>query len=177
MTSNYYSLMINAYEDAAGSIDSPNCDFYPKRLDRDDINISDEFIYELNDGMFCHFHMAPHGINLVDSILKDLLEKFAEKEFVEFIPVMIKSKEYGDKQYFTVHFKKTYDVIDFVNSYCDPPGCVIRMCVDYNKVKNLHVFNSAQSPNIIVSTKVYKEIKKRKLNFGLSFGIIRCLNK
>ena len=109
--------------------------------------------------------------------MKDLLEKFAEKEFVEFIPVMIKSKEYGDKQYFTVHLKKTYDVIDFVNSYCDPPGCVIRMCVDYNKVKNLHVFNSAQSLNIIVSTKVYKEIKKRKLNFGLSFGIIRCLNK
>ena len=177
--------MINAYEDAVGSIDSPNCDFYPERSDRDDINISDEFIYELNDGMFCHFHMAPHGINLVDSILKDLLEKFAEKEFVEFIPVMIKSKEYGDKQYFTVHFKKTYDVIDFVNSYCDPPGCVIRMCVDYEKVKNLHVFNSGSYANgmffprndIIVSTKVYKEIKKRKLNFGLSFGIIRCLNK
>ena len=169
--------MINAYEDAVGSIDSPNCDFYPERLDRDDINISDEFIYELNDGMFCHFHMAPHGINLVDSILKDLLEKFAEKEFVEFIPVLVKSKEYGDRQYFIVHFKKTYDVIDFANSYCDPPGYVIRMCVDYNKVKNLHVFNSAQSLNIIVSTKVYKEIKKRKLNFGLSFGIIRCLNK
>ena len=90
---------------------------------------------------------------------------------------MIKSKEYGDKQYFTVHFKKTYDVIDFANSYCDPPGYVIRMCVDYEKVKNLHVFNYEQGYNIIVSTKVYKEIKKRKLNFGLSFGIIRCLNK
>lgn len=177
MTNNYYSLMLNAYEDSAGNIDSPDWDSCPEILNGEDANIDGEFIYELVDGRYCHYHRAPHCVNIVDDVLKDLLEEYTEKEFVEFIPVLVKSKEFGDRQYFIVHFKKTYDVIDFANSYCDPPGYVIRMCVDYEKVKNLHVFNYEQGYNIIVSTKVYKEIKKRKLNFGLSFGIIRCLNK
>ena len=177
MTNNYYSFIMNAYEKGAGDIGVQDSDSCPKVADGENVEICPEFSYELEDGEFCHYHLAPFCVNLVDEVLKNLLEEYAEKEFVEFIPVLVKSKEYGDRQYYIVHFKKTYDVIDFANSYCDPPGCVIRMCVDYNKVKNLHVFNSAQSLNIIVSTKVYKEIKKRKLNFGLSFGIIRCLNK
>lgn len=168
---------MNAYEKGAGDIGVQDSDSCPKVVDGENVEISPEFSYELEEGEFCHYHLAPFCVNLVDEVLKNLLEEYAEGQFIEFVPVPVKSKEYGDRQYFIVHFKKTYDVIDFANSYCDPPGYVIRMCVDYEKVKNLHVFNYEQGYNIIVSTKVYKEIKKRKLNFGLSFGIIRCLNK
>ena len=88
------------------------------------------------------------------------------------------SKEYGDKQYYIVHFKKIYDVIDEENTVYDSNGWIIKLRVDYAKVKNLHVFNSQPIINdLIVSTKLYKEIKKRKLNFGVTFGPIYCLNK
>lgn len=84
----------------------------------------------------------------------------------------------GTDSNYILHFKKIYDVIDEENSTYDPPGWIIRLRVDYSKVKNLHVFNSKPLANdLIVSTKVYKEIKKRKLNFGTSFGIHFCLNK
>ena len=176
---------MNAYEKDAGNIDVHDSSSSFRVVDGKDIEISPDFFYVLEDGKFCHYHLAPFCVNLVDGILKDLLEEYAEKEFVEFVPVLVKSKEYGDRQYYVMHFKKIYDVVDWENSDCNPPGSVIRLCVDYEKVKNLHVFNSGSYANgmffpandIIVSTKVYKEIKKRKLNFGLGFGIIRCLNK
>ena len=171
--------MINAYEDAVGSIDSPNCDFHPERLDRDDINISDEFIYELNDGMFCHFHMAPHGINLVDSILKDLLEKFAEKEFVEFIPVLVKSKEYGDREYYILHFTKIFDVIDKDSTiYVDGTDAIIKLALDYDKVKDLHLFNSQPSiSDVIISDEIRRQLKKEKLDEGIEFVPITCVKR
>lgn len=60
----------------------------------------------------------------------------------------------------------------------DGEECIIKLRVDYEKVKNLHVFNSQPLINdLIVSRKVYSEIKKRKLNFGISFGIVYCVNK
>ena len=73
----------------------------------------------------------------------------------------------------------SYDVIDEENTvFNDFTGSVIKLRVDYAKVKNLHVFNSQPIINdLIVSTKLYKEIKKRKLNFGVTFGPIYCLNK
>ena len=79
---------------------------------------------------------------LVNEELKELLEEYAEREFVEFIPITVKSKEYGDRQYYIVHFKKIYDVIDEENTvFNDFTGSVIKLRVDYAKVKNLHVFN------------------------------------
>ena len=39
MTNNYYSLMLNAYEDSAGNIDSPDWDSCPEILNGEDANI------------------------------------------------------------------------------------------------------------------------------------------
>lgn len=185
MTNNYYEFISNPYEKESGNIECKDAVSYPNINDGEEVNLNPDFFYELEDGEFCHYHIGPWGVNLVDDILKDLITEYAEGQFIEFVPVPVKSKEYGDRQYYIVHFKKIYDVVDWENSDCNPPGNVIRMCVDYEKVKNLHAFNSGSYANgmffprndIIVSTKIYKEIKKRKLNFGLSFGIIRCLNK
>ncbi|MDD7304478.1 MAG: hypothetical protein PUG76_08175 [Prevotellaceae bacterium] len=178
MTNNYYYFIPNGNVKEAGIITSPDRDKCPEILDAEEVKLNNDFIYELREGKYCPFDMGPHWVRLVDEELKELLEAYAEKEYTEFIPVMVRSKEYGDRQYYILHFKKIYDVIDKENSTYDPPGWIIKMCVDYAKVKNLHVFNSEPLINdLIVSTKVYKEIKKRKLNFGTSFGIHFCLNK
>ena len=178
MTNHYYRLLMNGYEKEAGIISSPDRSACPDIRDGEDVVFDKNFVYELQNGKFCPFDYAPHMVRLVDEDLKELLESYAEKEWVEFIPVMIHSKEYGDRQYYIVHFKKVYDVIDKENTVYGPFCSIIKLRVDYAKVKDLHVFNSRPRINDLnVSTKVYKEIKKRKLNFGMTFGIIHCLNK
>jgi len=178
MTNRFYLFMPNGYEREAGIISSPDWNVCPIIHDGDGFLHNTDFIYELKDGKFCHYQLGPWGINLVDDELKNILESYAEKEYIDFIPVMVRSKEYGDRQYNIVHFKKIYDVIDEENTVYGPAGNIIKLRVDYAKVKNLHVFNSQPIINdLIISTKVYKDIKKRKLNFGTSFGPIYCLNK
>ena len=47
--------------------------------------------------------------------------------------------------------------------------------LDYNKVKDLKVFNSQPAINdIIVSDEVRKSIKKNKLDLGLDFMPVYC---
>lgn len=178
MTNNYYKFIPNGYVKEAGLIFTPDWDKCPEIWDGEEVKLPNDFIYELQNGKYPPYNRGPHGVNLVNEELKELLETYAEKEYVEFIPVMVKSKEYGDRLYYIVHFKKIYDVIDEENTVYGPTGSVIKLRVDYVKVKNLHVFNSQPIiSDLIISTKVYKEIKKRKLNFGTYFGKIYCLNK
>jgi hypothetical protein len=179
MTDNYYEFLMNGEDKKAGNISSPNWDLCPNIRDAEEVVINNDFFCELQDGMYPSYDRGPHCVRLVNEELKELLEEYAEPEFTEFIPITVKSKEYGDRQYYIVHFKKIYDVIDEENTvFNDFTGSVIKLRVDYAKVKNLHVFNSQPIINdLIVSTKLYKEIKKRKLNFGVTFGPIYCLDK
>ena len=178
MTNNYYKFIPNGNEKEPGLIFTPDWDKCPEIWDGEEVKLPNDFIYELQNGKYPPYNRGPHGVNLVNEELKELLEAYAEKEYTEFIPVMVRSKEYGDRQYYILHFKKIYDVIDKENTVYTSVGTIIKLRVDYAKVKNLHVFNSKPLVNdLIVSTKVYKEIKKRKLNFGTSFGIHFCLNK
>ena len=178
MTNNYYKFIPNGNEKEAGIITSPDWDKCPEIRDAEEVKLNNDFIYELREGKYCPFDRGPHWVRLVDEELKELLEAYAEKEYTEFIPVMVKSQEYGDRQYYILNFKKIYDVIDEENTVYGCPDSIIKLRVDYAKVKDLHVFNCDLLINdLIVSTKVYKEIKKRKLNFGTGFGIIYCLNK
>lgn len=170
--------MLNGYEKEAGVISSPEINSCPKIVDGEECIIKEDFVYELQDGRYCSFDRAPNRVRVVDDDLKTLLESYAEKEYVEFIPVIIRSERYGDRQYYIMHFKKIYDVIDEENTVYCPENSIIKLRVDYKKVKDLHVFNSQPLINdLIVSRKVYSEIKRRKLNFGTSFGIIYSVNK
>jgi hypothetical protein len=52
---------------------------------------------------------------------------------------------------------------------------VIKLKLDYNKVKDLKVFNSQPAINdIIVSDEVRKSIRKNKLDLGLEFMPVYC---
>ncbi len=173
MSCRFYKVMPNAYEKEGGVVYSPDVNVCPHVYDGETVCIDKEFLYELKDGIFCPYFLGPWGSRLVDEDLRALLEEYAEKEYVEFLPVMIHSEQYGDRQYYIVHFTKIYDVIDKENTVYGPAGNIIKLRVDYNKVKDLHVFNSQPIiSDINISAKVYKEIKKRKLGLGTSFGHI-----
>lgn len=173
----YFRVMPNAYEEEGGDADSPDWGACPHVYDGEDVNIEMPFLYELKGGKYCPYLMGPWAVNLVDENLKPLLDEYVEKEYVEFFPVIVHSKEYGDRQYYIVHFTKIYDVIDKKHTVYGPGDSIIKVCLDYNKVKDLHVFNSQPIiGDINISAKVYKEIKKRKLGLGTSFIRIGCFN-
>lgn len=177
MNCRYFRVMPNAYEEKAGDADSPDWGACPHVYDGEDVERGKVFVYELKGGKYCPYLMGPWTVNLVDENLKTLLDEYVEKEYVEFFPVIVHSKEYGDRQYYIVHFTKIYDVIDKEHTVYGPGDSIIKVCLDYNKVKNLHVFNSQPIiSDINISAKVYKEIKKRKLGFGTSFIRIGCFN-
>lgn len=91
--------------------------------------------------------MCIGGANMVSEELKNVLESFIQpdNDDVEFLPV----KEN------TVYVPGT--------------DSIIKVRVDYNKVKELKIFNSQPVINdIIVSKEVYKAIKKDKLDSGLN---------
>lgn len=75
-----------------------------------------------------------------------------------------------------MHFKKIFNVIDTENTlYVEGTDSVLKLKLDYNKVKDLKVFNSQPAINdIIVSDDVRKSIKKNKLDLGLDFMPVYC---
>ena len=112
MNCRYFRVMPNAYEEKAGDADSPDWGACPHVYDGEDVERSKVFVYELKGGKYCPYLMGPWTVNLVDENLKTLLDEYVEKEYVEFFPVIVHSKEYGDRQYYIVHFTKIYDAID-----------------------------------------------------------------
>ena len=84
-------------------------------------------------------------------------------------------KELNDNPYI-MHFKKIFDVIDTENTiYVEGTDSVLKLKLDYNKVKDLKVFNSQPAINdIIVSDDIRKSIKKNKLDLGLDFMPVYC---
>jgi len=97
-------------------------------------------------------------------------------ENLEFLPVKAVSTEYGDRDFYIMHFKVIYDVIDTVKTiYVDGTDSILRLHLDEKKVKGLKVFNSQPAINdVIVAEDVCKLIKKQKLDLGLDFMPIYC---
>ena len=61
--------------------------------------------------------MCVGGANLVNKELKTLIESYTTPESeIEFLPIKAISKEYGNKTYYIIHFKKIHDVIDKENT-------------------------------------------------------------
>lgn len=136
--------------------------------------------FELRDGIYCDFmHCVGIG-KFVSEAMKELLSKYiSEEDEVVFIPVTVHSKDSGDREYFFMHYNKIKDSIDYENSTMNPEtNEVIKIAIDYNKVKGKEIF-VIPSPlnNLVVTNKVMREIIKSKLKFGISFFPIYCYNK
>lgn len=63
-----------------------------------------------------------------------------------------------------MHFKKIFDVIDRKKTiYVEGTDSILKLRLDYDKVKSLNIFNSQPVINdIIVSEQVKKSIKKKQ---------------
>ena len=83
---------------------------------------------------------------------------------VEYLPVPVKSRKYGDKTYYILHFKKIYDVMDKEHTvFVEGTDAVIKVALDAEKVKDLKIFNSQPAiSDVIVSEDVRRAIKKKK---------------
>lgn len=171
--------MIQGYDDECGVMYAPNDWPYPIALDGEEVKNYESLRLELKDGIYCSFHNCVGCANVIDEELKDLMEKYVDDETqVEFLPVKAYSAEYGEKQYYILHFLKIHDVIDVehtVYSDINDKSSVIKPAFSCEKVKNLHLFNSCPLVNdVYVSEKLYKAMKKNHLTKGISFLRIKC---
>lgn len=170
---------MNGYDEEGGVVYGPKERLKSIALDGEVVDSLETLRLELKDGKYCSFHSCVGNANIVDEEMKILLEKYIDSETdVEFLPVMVHSEEYGDKQYYILHFLKIHDVIDEEHSvYYDrnDKDSLIKPAFSIAKVKGHHLFNSRPYINDVnVSEQLYKEIKKNKLNLGISFQTIRC---
>jgi hypothetical protein len=182
MEDKYFRLIMNAYEKRKGTLYAPKEIRAGMIIDAEPVPTGwENFIFTLRDGMYGSYHMANVCANLVDDELKDIISKYITLDYpLEFLPVKAQSEEYGDKQYYIMHFKIIFDVLDLENSVYldldDGSKSLVKPCLSYEKVKGLNIFNSRPYINdIIVSNKLRKEIKKKKLDLGMVFSEIRCI--
>lgn len=181
MVIKYYKLIADGYSDT-GVMYAPK--EWPRPVAKDAVPVENwqSLVLELKDGPYCHYNKIVGSANVISKELKELLQSFLNNgdDYLEFLPVKVVSKEYGDKKYFIMHFKKIFDVIDSDNTVFGPCGRtvhdVILLRVLYEKVKDLKVFNFRPLLNdVIVSEDIYKAIIKNKLKKGIDFQPIYCV--
>lgn len=173
----FYRLSVIGDDKVGGVLYSPPEWPYPIARDAIEVKNWQSLTVELKYGMYRHFHACTGGANMVSEELKDLLLSFVGKsEDIEFLPVKATSKEYGDRMYYIMHFKKIFDVIDKENTiYVPGTDSIVKLRIDYEKVRNLKVFNSQPAINdVIVSKDICNAIKKNKYTLGLDFSPIFC---
>lgn len=171
----YFRIIPNGYHEC-GNFYAPDAYTYPLAHDAVEIVGWKNLVLELKDGTYVNFQTCVSHANLVSEELKELFVSFLKPDApVEFLPVQVRSKEYGDKIYYILHFKIIYDVIDYENCICNPPGSIIKVALDEKKVNGLHIFNSQPIINdVIISNDVRKAMVRKKLNPGVIFQAIYC---
>lgn len=176
----YYEIIPDGNDKRKGVLYVVGSYNYPITVDGEDVKGLDTLAFELRDGEYAHFHMCVGGANVVSEELKTLFEQYCQDNpYIEFLPIKVDSDKYGEKQYYIMHFKVIYDVIDKEHTaylkgptYCS----IVRLAVDHEKAKHLHVFNSRPAvQDVIVSEDVYKEMRKRELDRGTEFYPLICV--
>ena len=134
--------------------------------------------FQLKGGMYAPFMNSNVNPYFANEELKQLIEQNLPADYpLEFLPVKTMSEEYGENLYYIIQFTKIFDVIDEKHSkYVPGTDSIAVPCIDYNKAKDLDFFNStARRGSFIVSDKIKKLMKKRKLDTGIEFWEWRSL--
>lgn len=150
----------------------------PIAHDGEEVHNWESLILTLQDGPYRNFNMCVGFANVVSEALKEvILEVVGENPDLEFLPIQVISKEYGNQTYYIMHFKKIFDVIDTLRTtYVPNTDSIIKLCVDYEKVKNLKIFNSRPYINdVIVSDELRRAIKRKHLDDGIEFYPVYCV--
>ena len=173
----YYKFIVKGNDKVGGVLYAPENWPYPIARDGEEVKNWQSLTVKLKDGKYRPFHLCFGGANMVNKELRDLLLTFiGNDDDIEFLPVRATSEAYGCKTYYIMHFKKICDVIDTKNTiYVEGTDTILKLILDYNKVKHLNVFNSQPAINdVIVSDEVRKSIKKNRLDLGLDFMPVYC---
>jgi len=179
MNMKYYRIIVDSSDIKGGIMYAPSNWPYPIARDAENVENWQSLVLELKNGDYRHFNLCIGGANIISNEFKDVLLPFVSNDSaIEFLPVLVKSKDYGDKEFYILHFKKIFDVIDKRNTiYAKGTDVIIKKRLDYYKVRDLDIFNSQPAINdVIVSAKIKKIIKRAKLDFGLEFVPIFCVN-
>lgn len=177
MRSKFYRIIVDGYDEEGGVFYSPSDWPCPIACDAEDVKNWQSLVVELRDGIYRHFNVCTGGANLISKEFKDILCLYIPSDYdVEFLPVKVVSKDFGDKVYYILHFTKIFNVIDKETTlYAKGIDVIIKVSLDYSKVKKLHLFNTQPTINdVIISEKVCKHLKKAGLAEGVEFVPIRC---
>jgi hypothetical protein len=175
MRMRYYRVVMDGYY-GGGMLYPPQDWPYPIARDGETVRNWQSLVLELRDGPYRHFNTCVGGANVVSEEFKEALLPYCINSDIEFLPVLVKSQEYGDRKYYIMHFLKVYDVID-KNATVYVPGTddIIKVRLDYEKVKELDVFNAQPIVNdFYVSEKVRRVLKKNQLDIGVELCPIYC---
>ena len=152
----------------------------PIAIDGEEVKNWQSLVVELKDGPYRNFNMCVGNANIVSEHLKQVIQDVVGPHpYLEFLPIQATSEEYGDRTYYIMHFKKIFDVIDKENTvYVPGTDSIIKLRVDYNKVKGLKIFNSQPYINdVILSDDVRKAIMRNHLDDGIEFMPVYCVIK
>lgn len=177
MNIKYYKIIVKGNDKIGGVLYAPDNWPYPIAKDGEEVKNWNTLIVKLRDGEYRPFHLCIGGANLVNQEMKELFETYIKNnDDIEFLPVKTVSEIYGDRIYYIMHFKKIFDVIDRKKTiYVEGTDSILKLRLDYDKVKSLNIFNSQPVINdIIVSEQVKKSIKKNKLDLGIEFMPLYC---
>ena len=172
----YYKLIIDGNDTLGGVLYAPSSVPYPIARDGQEVKNWQSLVLELRDGVYCHFHACTGGANIISEEFTKLIESFTgDNNEIEYLPVKVISKEYGDRIYYILHFRKIFDVIDKAKTiYAKDTDVILRVRLDNNKTKNLIIFNSQPAINdVIVCEDLYKAIKRNHYDLGIEFMLMR----
>lgn len=177
MVVKYYKIIVDGYDELGGVFYAPSNLPYPITRDGEDVGNWHPPIIELKDGIYRHFNLC-NGSYMLSEEFKNILCSYIPMDYpVEFLPVLISSVDYGNRIFYVLHFTKIFDVIDKQNTiYIEGTDIVLKVRLDYEKVKNLHLFNSQPVNDVIVSAKLRNRLKKEGLDKGVEFVPIYCTN-
>ena len=149
----------------------------------------DGVVLDLKDGKYADFMYCVGAPRVVSARLKALFERFgAIEEGVRFYPVRTRSKEYGDRTYYVLHFTEVRDgALRTLAEYIELPpvstrslpiGVIpywMRYALDYRRVKGLSVFTTIRfSYQLLVSEEVRDAMKREGLDSDVLFHPLDC---
>lgn len=167
----FYALRIKE-TDRHGVLYAPeNVDFYFGHPGKPANNYQN-IVFELRDGDYGPLMVSNRYVYFINEELKQLLGQVVNKSTpIEFLPMKIKSYDFGDRIYYMAHFTDIMDTINVTASKKVPETDSITIpYVDSDKVKGLDLFNTPAYPrDMVISNRVKQMIKKIHLDNEIRF--------